>query len=101
MLLFLIVGNPSSGAIVRADYQPGLFRILGPYLPPDAFTSGLTGSTTYFDADVLRPVLVLGAWLPAGALALGLLDRGRGSRRALASDAASAADAREDRRSTG
>jgi hypothetical protein len=96
MLCFLIIGNPSSGATVVTDYQPWLFRTLGPYLPPNALASGVVG-TTYFDANVLRPLLVLGGWLLAGALALAVLDRSRGSRRALAYDAAEAADEREDR----
>lgn len=96
MLAFLILGNPSSGAQVPAEYLPPLFRTVGPYLPPNALASGLTG-TTYFDASVLRPVLVLGVWFGLAALGLSLLDRTRGSRRALAYDAASAADEREDR----
>ena len=96
MLFFLILGNPSSGATVPADYQPWLFRTVGPYLPPNAFASGLSG-TTYFDADVLRPVLVLAAWLLITGFVLVFLDRTRGSRRALAHDAAGAADEREDR----
>jgi hypothetical protein len=100
MLAVLIVGNPSAGAQAPAEYLPWLFRTVGPYLPPNALASGLTG-TTYFEASVLRPVLVLVLWAGLAALALSVLDRTRGSRRALAYDAASAADEREDRRTTG
>jgi hypothetical protein len=96
MLAFLILGNPSSGASVPTGFQPWLFRTVGPFLPPNAFASGLSG-TTYFAANVLRPVLVLGGWLLLAAGLLAVLDRSRGSRRALAYDAAGAADDREDR----
>jgi hypothetical protein len=96
MLLLLILGNPSAGASVPVEYLPWLFRTVGPYLPPNALGTGLIG-TTYFDADVLRPILVLAVWALAASLALGFLDRSHGSRRALAYDAAAAADETEDR----
>jgi hypothetical protein len=96
MLLFLILGNPSAGASAPTEFLPGLFRTVGPYLPPNAAASALLG-TTYFDADLLRPVLVLAAWIVIPGTVLALVDRRRGSRRALAHDAAGAATDRADR----
>jgi hypothetical protein len=58
--------------------------------------SALTGST-YFDASLLQPALVLAAWIVIAAAVLIALDRRRGSRRALAYDAAGAATDRADR----
>jgi hypothetical protein len=96
MLLFLILGNPSAGASTSAPFLPGLWRTAGPWLPPHAMASALTGST-YFDASLLQPALVLAAWIVVPAGVLIALDRRRGSRRALAHDAAGAATDRADR----
>jgi hypothetical protein len=91
LIAFLILGNPSAGATAPADFLPWLFRTVGPYLPPNAMASGLIG-TTYFDADVLRPVLVLLAWAATAVIALVAFDRVRGRRQPLAYDVAAAAD---------
>jgi hypothetical protein len=96
MVAFLVLGNPSAGASAPTEFLPGLFRTVGPWLPPNAAASGLLG-TTYFDADVLRPGLVLGLWIAAALAVLTIVDRRRGSRRALAYDAAGAATDRADR----
>jgi hypothetical protein len=60
-LVMLVIGNPSAAANVPVEFLPGLYRAVGPYLPPNAAANGLLG-TTYFDANVLRPALVLGGW---------------------------------------
>jgi MFS family permease len=96
MLLFLVLGNPSAGASTPDPFLPGLWRTVGPWLPPHAMASALTGST-YFEASLLQPALVLGAWIVVPAGLLIVLDRRRGSRRALAYDAAGAAADRADR----
>jgi hypothetical protein len=96
MLLFLILGNPSAGASTPAPFLPGLWRTAGPWLPPHAMASALTGST-YFEASLLQPALVLAGWIVVPAALLIALDRRRGSRRALAYDAAGAATDRADR----
>jgi hypothetical protein len=81
---------------IPAPFLPGLWRTTGPWLPPHAMASALTGST-YFDASLLQPALVLAAWIVIAAAVLIALDRRRGSRRALAYDAAGAATDRADR----
>jgi hypothetical protein len=96
VVTFLIVGNPSAGASAPTEYLPAFFRAVGPWLPPNAAASALLG-TTYFDGAILRPSLVLAAWVAVPLALLLALDRTRGSRRALAYDAAGAATDRADR----
>jgi hypothetical protein len=95
-LTFLIVGNPSAGASAPTEFLPAFYRAVGPWLPPNADTRVLLGST-YFDADVLGPALILAAWVLVPATVLFAVDRRRGSRRALAHDAARSAADRADR----
>jgi hypothetical protein len=94
ILTVFILGNPSAGTSVPTSFLPGLYRAVGPYLPPGAAATGLLG-TTYFDAPLTRPALVLGAWALAAVAALVVSDRVRGRRRPLAFDAAAAAGWRE------
>jgi hypothetical protein len=89
MLILLIVGNPSAAANTPISFLPAFYRTFGPWLPPNAAAQGLLG-TTYFDADVTRPALVLGAWAVLGLGSLWLLDRVQGRRPGLAVDAARA-----------
>jgi hypothetical protein len=95
-LAFLILGNPSAAATSPTEYLPALLRVVGPYLPPNADAAALLGRT-YFDAAILRPLLVLAAWIVIPAAVLAGLDRTRGSRHALAHQAAATATDREDR----
>jgi hypothetical protein len=89
-LVFLIVGNPSAGASAPTEFLPGFYRAVGPWLPPNADASALLGST-YFDAPLVRPLLVLAAWVVVPGGILVALDRRRGTRPALAHDASRAA----------
>lgn len=90
MALFLVLGNPSSGASAPTAFLPGLFRAVGPWLPPNAEANGLLGST-YFDAGVLREALVLALWALLAVAILVVLDSTRGPRSPLAYGAAAAA----------
>src|SRR3954447_19544594 len=76
ILLLLVVGNVGSGAGVVRELQPGLWRVVGGYLPPGAAADALRG-VAYFDgAALLRPVLVLTAFaVAATGLDLVLGDR--------------------------
>jgi hypothetical protein len=95
-LIMLVIGNPSAAANLPVQFLPGFYRVLGPYLPPNAAANGLLG-TTFFDANVLRAALVLGGW---GLLALATLygvERLEGRRTPLAYTAAkAAADPRQE-----
>jgi hypothetical protein len=89
-LVFLIIGNPSAGASAPTGFLPGFYRAVGPWLPPNADANALLGST-YFDAALVRPLLVLAAWIVVPAGLLIALDRRLGTRPALAHDASRAA----------
>jgi hypothetical protein len=89
-LVFLIIGNPSAAAAAPTAFLPGFYRTVGPWLPPNADTNTLLGST-YFDATLVRPLLVLAAWIVVPSAILIALDRRRGARPALAHDASRAA----------
>jgi hypothetical protein len=94
-LLLLVIGNPSAAANLPAEFLPGFYRVAGPYLPPNAAANGLLG-TTYFDANVLRPALVIGGWGTAALLTIVAWERRRGLRQPLAYAAADAAADRSD-----
>jgi hypothetical protein len=66
ILLFVILGNPSSGGPVPTELLHGVWRTLGPYLPVGAATD-LIRNVAYFDGHkVSRSLLVLFSWLSVG-----------------------------------
>jgi hypothetical protein len=66
VLLFVILGNPSAGGVFPPPLMPPFWRAIGPWLPNGAGTD-LNRSVAYFDgSDVLRPLLVLSAWIVVG-----------------------------------
>jgi hypothetical protein len=78
ILLFVILGNPSSGGAAPTELLPGFWRGIGRYLPPGAGNTGV-GRAAYFpDASLTRPLIVLLAWSALGTIAaLALAGRGR------------------------
>jgi hypothetical protein len=90
VMLMLVIGNPSAAANLPVQFLPGFYRVLGPYLPPNAAAGGLLG-TTYFDASVVRPAVVLGVWGLGALIVLYVSERVRGRRQPLAYAAAAAA----------
>ncbi|OIV38840.1 hypothetical protein BIV57_03625 [Mangrovactinospora gilvigrisea] len=70
VLVFMILGMPASGGVVPVPLVPGLFRALHPVLPQGNAVDALR-SVDYFDrTGLLRPVLVLLAWIAAALLLL-------------------------------
>jgi len=68
ILVFIILGNPSSGGPIPTQLLPGIWRTVGPYLPEGAGTD-LFRNVVYFGShDLTRPLLVMFAWLLAGVL---------------------------------
>ncbi|SEK32778.1 membrane protein [Streptacidiphilus jiangxiensis] len=66
VLLFVILGNPSAGGVFPPPLMPPFWRAIGPWLPNGAGTD-LNRSIAYFHGtDVLRPLLVLSAWIVVG-----------------------------------
>ena len=67
-LLFLMLGNPASGAASAPELLPEPWGTGGQFLPPGAAATGLR-NVAYFDGAALaRPLLVLAAYVTAGAL---------------------------------
>lgn len=66
--LFVLLGMPSSGAVVAVDLVPGFFRFLHPFLPMGNAADALR-SVGYFDGRQLgQPTAVLCAWIVLGAM---------------------------------
>jgi hypothetical protein len=77
VIVFVIFGAPASGGTVPAAYLPTLWRTIGPYLPAGAGTT-VVRNTIYFDGNrITTPLIVLGAYLVVGAIAVLLLHQRR------------------------
>lgn len=74
ILLFVAIGNPASGGPLATELlMPGLWRTVGPLLPPGAGTT-LVRNIAYFDGNALRGALtVLGAYAAAGSAIVALI----------------------------
>lgn len=70
ILLFVIVGNPSSGGAFNYDVLPEPWRTVGPYLPNGASVDAVR-SLAYFDGvNIKKPLIVLAVWLACSLWAL-------------------------------
>ncbi|GAA4119871.1 DUF3533 domain-containing protein [Nocardioides fonticola] len=68
ILLFVVLGNPSSGGAVPYDFLPGWLGALGPFLVNGAGVD-LVRNLVYFDGNALaRPLAVLAVWALAGSI---------------------------------
>ncbi|BCY10452.1 ABC transporter permease [Actinoplanes sp. L3-i22] len=86
-VIMMLLGNPLSGATSAPEMLPGWSGTVGQFLPPGA-ASTLLRSVAFFDGNgALRPLVVLFAWLAAGAL-LCLVSGLRSTRRAGVDEAA-------------
>jgi hypothetical protein len=91
VVLFVIFGAPASGGTVPSAFLPGFWRTFGPYLPAGAGTTAVR-NTIYFDGNgVTRPLIILAAYLVAGAVTVILVRRRRTS--GITSDAEASAAA--------
>jgi uncharacterized phage infection (PIP) family protein YhgE len=79
ILLFVVVGNPSSGGPFPTELLPEPWQTVGPYLPTGAATSAIRDIAYFPAAPLAQPFLVLGAWIVVGAGAALLLSWGRHS----------------------
>jgi hypothetical protein len=68
VLLFVLLSIPSSGGAIPVQLAPGLFRFLNPVLPLGNLIDALRAVLYFHDHGLLRPTLVLCAWIAAGAL---------------------------------
>ncbi|MGW1025296.1 carboxypeptidase regulatory-like domain-containing protein [Streptomyces sp. NPDC002577] len=86
MGLFIVLSIPTSGGAVPAPLLPAFFQYVHAVMPLANAVDALRG-VLYFDgAGVLKPVLVLCAWIAAGAALMGL-DAWLRNRRAAGRDA--------------
>jgi hypothetical protein len=68
ILLFVVLGNPSSGGVYPAPLLPAFWSAIGQALPPGAGTT-LVRNTVYFSGHAVTSALwVLGAYAVGGAL---------------------------------
>jgi hypothetical protein len=82
ILLFVVIGAPSSAGSVANEFLPGFWRALGPLLPPGAGVQAVR-NTIYFDGNaIVGPLIVLFTYLIAGGL-IALTLRLRRERRVL------------------
>lgn len=84
ILIFTILGNPSSGGVYPASLLPPFWRAIGQALPPGAGTT-VVRNTVYFDGNATTGALwILGAWafggIAAAILSAALRDRRRSPR---------------------
>lgn len=66
ILIFTILGNPSSGGVYPASLLPPFWSVIGQALPPGAGTT-VVRNTVYFDGNNTTGALwILGAWAFGG-----------------------------------
>jgi hypothetical protein len=76
ILIFVVLGNPASGGPFPGVLLPGLWRVVGELIPTGAATTAIRNLAYFPDASIAGPLIVLLAWLAAGAgVALGLGQR--------------------------
>ena len=68
ILLFVVLGNPSSGGPYAPELLPGFWRTIGGYLPPGAGTAAVRDVVYYGSDGLTRPLLVLSAYVILGGL---------------------------------
>jgi hypothetical protein len=77
ILLFVVLGNPSSGGPFATELLPGFWRGIGPWLPTGAGVD-LIRNIAYFDSNATaRPVAALVGWTAVGMLLVAAFARVR------------------------
>jgi hypothetical protein len=74
-LLFVVLGNASSGGAVAPPLLPPFYAFIGRFLPPGATVDTIRSAVYFPHAQHLQPVLVETAWLGCGLAALLLAAR--------------------------
>lgn len=68
ILIFTVLGNPSSGGVYPASLLPPFWAAIGQALPPGAGTT-VVRNTVYFDGHATTGALwILGAWALGGVV---------------------------------
>lgn len=83
ILIFVVLGNPSSSGPLPNEMLPGLWRTIGPYIPIGATVDALRNISYFPAAGNLGALAVLAVWAVLGAgVALALGGRNQRFRRA-------------------
>jgi len=69
-LLFIVLGNTSSGGAVAPPLLPGLFATLSQWLPSGVAVTALRNAVYFPSAQHVRPVVVLAVWAIAMVAAM-------------------------------
>jgi hypothetical protein len=69
ILVFVVVGNPSSGGPVARELLPGFWRAVGPYIPTGASVTAVRDVAYFPDAPLGGALLVLLLWAALGGVA--------------------------------
>lgn len=82
VLIFVVAGNPSAGGAYQLRLLPGFFRVVSPALPNGAGVDTVRRIAYFAGRGITGPLLVIGAWMVAGAAAavIAALARDRRSR---------------------
>ncbi len=78
-IVFILLGNTSSGGAVSASLLPQPFAFLNHALPSGATVSAIHAATYFPDNQRALPVVVLGLWLVTCLTALIVFSRKLGS----------------------
>lgn len=70
LILFVMLGNPSSGGIVPSSFLPDFWQAIGPWLPNFSAYELIRNVVYLDDASIQRPVIVLLAYAVAGVVLL-------------------------------
>jgi hypothetical protein len=92
LLIFVVLGNPSSGGPFATELLPGPWRAVGPLIPTGAAVTSVRDLAYFPHASLMGPLLVLVAWGAAGAAVAGLVG-GRRTERSEAEGSMAAAAA--------
>jgi hypothetical protein len=69
-LLFVAVGNSSSGGAVAPPLEPPFFAFIGAFLPTGATVEAIRGAVYFTHTQQLQPMVVESLWLVGGVAAL-------------------------------
>jgi hypothetical protein len=68
LIVFLVIGNPSSGGATAPELLPGFWRAISQLLPPGAGTTAMRDVVYFHGHGMTYPLLVLGAYVILGAV---------------------------------
>jgi len=71
-VLFMLIGNPISGATFPKEFYPAPWGEIGQFFPPGAGATLIRNLSYFPDADSTFPIVVLACWAVGGLILTGL-----------------------------